>query len=325
MKREQGSSDPNGSSARRTEPARICDYEGSPYRSEFWDEADRGFEDAAERAALDRMLPPTGVRIVEIGAGFGRLADLYRGYDEIILLDYAHSMLIDAHSRIAGANEADTVGTAPKFRFVCADLYRLPFASSALDTVVQIRVLHHVEQVPRALAEVARVLAAGGNYVLEFANKRNLKALLRYALRKQSERPFDHRPHEFVELNWNFHPDYVAQALREAGLEPHQQRAVSHFRHPALKRSIGSQLLARADAAIGGPLARLALAPSQFVRSIKGTGGPRSDRLWRCPKCGAEPLAETAEGVPCTGCGMFWPKIGGIYIFREDAISAAGQ
>lgn len=325
MKREQESTDPNGSSTRRSEPARICDYEGSPYRSVFWDEADRGFEDAAERAALDRMLPPKGTRIVEIGAGFGRLADLYQGYEEIILLDYAHSMLIDAHGRLAGKEGSETVGVTPKFRFVCADLYRLPFASKALDTVVQIRVLHHVEQVPRALAEVARVLAGSGSYVLEFANKRNLKALLRYALRKQEERPFDLRPHEFVELNWNFHPDYVAQALREAGLEPRQHRAVSHFRHAALKRSFGSQFLARADAAIGGPLARLALAPSQFVRSIKGTGGPRNSSLWRCPKCGAEPLTETAAGVPCTACGMFWPKIDGIYIFREDAIPASGR
>ena len=177
------------------DPPRICDYEGSPYRRAFWEDADRRYEDAAERLALRSLLPPDGRRLVEIGAGFGRLIDEYRGYGEIILVDYARSMLADARQRIGdGAT------------YVCADLYRLPFATGALDAAVQIRVLHHVEAVPEAIREVARVLAPGGSYVLEFANKRNLKGIARWVLRRQAENPFDHRPHEFVPLNWNFHP-----------------------------------------------------------------------------------------------------------------------
>nr|HID13463.1 hypothetical protein [Anaerolineae bacterium] len=54
----------------------ICDYEGSAYRTEFWGQG-REYEDAVERIALQRLLPPSGRRIIEIGAGFGRLADLY--------------------------------------------------------------------------------------------------------------------------------------------------------------------------------------------------------------------------------------------------------
>ena len=57
---------------------RICDYEGSDYRERFWEQADRGYEDAAERLAIRRLLPANGRRLAEIGAGFGRLVDEYR-------------------------------------------------------------------------------------------------------------------------------------------------------------------------------------------------------------------------------------------------------
>ncbi len=295
---------------------RICDYEGSPYRRVFWEEADRSYEDATERLALRRLLPPSGRRIVEIGAGFGRLVDEYRGYEEIILLDYARSMLEDARDRLSRA-----FGTrGPRLRFVCADLYRLPFASQSLDTVVQVRVLHHVEQVPRAFAEVSRVLGAGGSYVLEYANKRNLKAIARYAMGRQQERPFDRDPHEFVELNWNFHPEYIYEALVQAGLAPRESMAVSHFRHAQLKARVPATALARADALIGRPLAPLALAPSQFQRAIRATGQATVDSLWRCPACGGEDVVESAKAVHCSSCGRDWPIVDGIHIFREGAV-----
>lgn len=286
---------------------RICDYEGSPYRRVFWEEADRSFEDAAERLALRAMLPPTGDRLVEIGAGFGRLAGEYAGYRQVILLDYARSMLEDARSRLGDS-----------CTYVCADLYRLPFATHALDTVVQIRVLHHVEDVPRAFAEVARILRAGGTYVLEFANKRNLKAALRYYTGGQAENPFRPDPYEFVELNWNFHPAFIEQALTEANLAPRAVRAVSHFRMASLKQRVRPEVLARIDARLGGPLGRLSLAPSTFVRAVHVRGAAPAG-LWRCPKCGTEPLVEAADAVPCPTCGTRWPRRDGIYMFREGA------
>lgn len=284
---------------------RVMDYEGSPYRQEFWEEADRRFEDAAERRVLQAVLPPVGRRVVEIGAGFGRLVDLYEGYDQIILLDYARSMLEDARARLGD-----------RCTYVCADLYHLPFATDSLDTVAQIRVLHHVEDVGAAVGEVARVLCAGGSYVLEFANKRNLKAVLRHASGRQDEDPFDETPWEFVELNWNFHPRYVERALGEAGLTVRERRAMSHFRMASLKRRVSPEVLARADALIGRPLGRAALGPSQLLRAAKLTGGRYRSQLWRCPACGEEPLLDAADEIPCPACGRVWRVENGIHIFR---------
>ena len=63
---------------------RICDYEGSNYRTEFWEGKDRDYEDRVERVALRRLLPASGRRLLEIGAGFGRLTNEYAAFDQVV-------------------------------------------------------------------------------------------------------------------------------------------------------------------------------------------------------------------------------------------------
>ncbi len=238
-----------------TQSSRVIDYEGSQYSTEFWTR-EREYEDRAERIALRAMLPPTGGRLIEIGAGAGRLAGLYLGYGEVVLMDYARSTLLEARRRW---------GHDPRFRFVVADVYRLPFADATFDTVVMVRVIHHLVDVPRALGRVAAALRPGGAFALEFANKRNLKAVLRYALRRQAWSPHAREPIEFVELNFDFHPAWMRERLCQAGFEIRQQRSASFFRLGALKRLFGAKALASIDGIFQGLLAPLALSPSQFV------------------------------------------------------------
>src|SRR5678816_1824639 len=73
--------------------APVIDYEGSPYRRAFWEGQGRAYEDAVERLALQQLLPAYGPRLAELGAGFGRLADLYQGYEQVILFDYSRTLL----------------------------------------------------------------------------------------------------------------------------------------------------------------------------------------------------------------------------------------
>ncbi len=100
----------------------ICDYEGSRYSSEFWTQA-RTYEDAVERIALQALLPPKGKTLIEIGAGFGRLAELYAGYDTVVLMDYAHTQLAQAVERLGtdGASEG-----RPHYVFVQANFTTCP-------------------------------------------------------------------------------------------------------------------------------------------------------------------------------------------------------
>ena len=59
------------------------DYEGSGYRTDFWEGQGREYEDLTERIALRRLLPANGRRIVHLGAGFGRMTGELGGYDQI--------------------------------------------------------------------------------------------------------------------------------------------------------------------------------------------------------------------------------------------------
>lgn len=234
-------------------------YEGSDYQQSFWN-ASRAYEDQAERVALKAMLPPRGRRIVEIGAGAGRLGDLYLGYEEVVLVDYAHTQLQQARARW---------GHDSRFSFVQGDIYNLAFPTGYFDTVVTVRVLHHVKELRAAIQEIARVTARGGYYITEFANKRNAKAVLRYLLRrgKPGENPFSPEPFEFVPLNLDHHPRHVRQELEAAGFVTEAERGVSFFRVPAIKQLVPARVLAGVDGLLQVPAAPARLTPSIFLRN----------------------------------------------------------
>jgi len=162
----------------------VCSYEGSRYSTEFWNTS-RAYEDGAERVAMRAMLPPTGRTLMEIGAGFGRLADLYSGYDTVVLFDYAETQLEQAVARLGQQGPSGK----PKYIYVKADFYKMPFVSGLFDTVTMVRTLHHAVDAPAVLKGVASILAPSGAFVLEFANKHNLKALARYLLGRQDWSP----------------------------------------------------------------------------------------------------------------------------------------
>ena len=86
--------------------------------------------------------------------------------------------------------------------------------------------------------------------MLEYANKRNMKAIARWLLRRQKWNPFDREPYEFVELNFDFHPRWIKSQLEKAGLKIQTQRSVSHFRLGQLKRFIPTRYLVKLDSAV---------------------------------------------------------------------------
>jgi len=300
---------------KQTKPP-ICSYENSPWRTEFW--RGRDYEDLAERIALKKMLPPSGTRLVEIGAGFGRLAEYYLSYERVILLDYARTMLADARERIL--HSPLTTAHSPQFTFVAADLYNLPLADSALDTAVTVRVLHHVSDIPRAFAEIARVVRPQGAYLLEHANKRHIKAILRYWLTHRDPNPFTLEPYEFVKLNFDFHPRYIEKNLRAVNFIPQQKRAVSTFRVSALKRIIPAKILAALDGVLQSPLSNLSISPSLFLRAeSRKPGAPAlNPTLWRDPACGSTDIAESLEALTCRACGRVYPIVEGIIDFKSS-------
>lgn len=300
----------------------ICDYEGSDYQSSFWDKGGREYEDRTEAVALKRILPKGGHLLLELGAGAGRNTLRYVGYDRVVLLDYSRTQLEQAQTRLGNSN---------RYVYVAADVYRLPFVDDLFDAATMIRVLHHMADAPRALQQVKNVIRIDGTFILEFANKFNLKSILRYLLGRQAWSPFTLEPVEFAELNFDFHPKAVRQWLTELGFVIDRILTLSHFRMGLLKRIVPTGILVFFDSLFQWTGAWFQLTPSVFVKAKlarrDGMSSMVSDDVlsyFKCPDCGQGPLADKVSFLECSSCGKRWEVKGGIYDFRKPLDSPIG-
>jgi len=292
----------------------VCNYEGSDYQTSFWDQGGRAYEDRTEAIALKRLLPRSGRLMLELGAGAGRNTPRYAGFNRIVVLDYSRTQLEQAQARL---------GRSDKYIYVAADVYRLPFIENLFDGATMIRVLHHMADAPKALIQVQNVLDSGGTFILEFANKLNLKAILRYLFGRQSWSPFTLEPVEFVELNFDFHPKAVRNWLKELGFSIERTLTLSHFRVGLLKRIIPTGILVFFDSILQWTGAILQYTPSVFVKAKLGTRQSMGEipanvlSFFRCPDCGGSPLVDRTDYLECSNCKKKWEFKDGIYDFRE--------
>lgn len=284
------------------------DKGGASYKTDFWQGQGRDYEDRVERIALERLLQPAqGQRLLELGAGFGRLSDFFTGYQQVILLDYSKTQLQDARTRLGDE----------KYIYVAANIYQLPIAEGICDAATMIRVLHHFVDAPAALAQIRKALSPGALFILEYANKRNLKAMLRHAIGKQEWSPYTEEPIEFYKLHFDFHPSYIQKTLQNLGFETRQRLPVSFFRLGILKRTVPTGILTALDS--GLQKSGMLVTPSIFTQNY--TAGTRptqlSSNLFKCPACSSIELQTQTDKLVCQTCGKHWSTSDGIYDFRE--------
>jgi SAM-dependent methyltransferase len=289
----------------------VCDYEGSDYQTRFWEKGGREYEDRCEAIALKRLLPKSGKLMLELGAGAGRNTPRYHGFERVILLDYSRTQLNQAQERLGRSN---------RYIYVAADIYRLPFVDGLFDAATMIRTLHHMADAPAALQQVGNVLQPGAAFILEYANKFNLKAILRYALHRQDWSPYTPEQVEFAPLNFDFHPRAIRGWLADIGLRIERILTVSHFRVGFIKRNVPASILAGLDSIFQwtGPL--LQVSPSVFLRARMVGNKPTATAgvIFKCPECGHAPLEEKNNQLVCSGCNRKWAIRDGIYDFREE-------
>jgi demethylmenaquinone methyltransferase/2-methoxy-6-polyprenyl-1,4-benzoquinol methylase len=97
-------------------------------------------------------LPPDGL-LLDAGGGTGRVAEALRSIvREVVVTDLSRGML--RHAADKGLATA------------CAPVEHLPFASSAIDRIIMVDVLHHVFDQQQTVNELWRVLAPGGKIVI---------------------------------------------------------------------------------------------------------------------------------------------------------------
>ncbi len=120
--------------------------------------------DATVEAALRDLLGAPLGRVLDVGTGTGRMAELFEPTaDTVVALDNSPEMLRLARARLQHL--------APgRVELVQGDFAELPFADAAFDTVLFHQVLHYAQSPEAVLAEAARVTRPGGRVaIVDFA------------------------------------------------------------------------------------------------------------------------------------------------------------
>lgn len=235
----------------------VADYNGYDYKKIFWEDADRKYEDLADRMAIRKLLPKHIDNFVDIAGGYGRLADEY--------IPRAKSATVFDYSKSELAQAKELYGD--KLHTKAGDIYDLPFSNGSFDALMMIRATHHFKDMQAVSDQLYRILKPGGVAVVEVANKRTLPKMFRYWFKKSEINPFSHDVAHLKDLNsdgfYNYHPKYIEKIFKQSGFEIEKVLSVSNFRSAKLKKIFGTKILTGME-----NVAQSALAPVRFAPSI---------------------------------------------------------
>ena len=126
-----------------------------------WDSLrEESFGNRFHLEAFWALLPRRWV-VADIGTGTGYLlVTLARYFSRVVGVDPVDTMLEAARQRV----EELRLGNRVELRQ--GDLSRLPISGATVDLAVAVLVLHHVASPPSALAELYRILRAGGTFLV---------------------------------------------------------------------------------------------------------------------------------------------------------------
>ncbi|MBR3323343.1 methyltransferase domain-containing protein [Candidatus Saccharibacteria bacterium] len=241
----------------------VSDYNGYDYKKIFWEDADREYEDQADRLAIRRLLPEKMDKFVDIAGGYGRLAKEYLGRAKsATIFDYSKTELKQAKEEFG-----DKISTK------AGDIYNIPFKDNTFDALMMIRATHHFNNMPKVIAELYRILKPGGIAVIEVANKRTLPKMFRYWFRGSDVNPFDKKPSNLKGLNkdgfYNYHPAYIEEVFENAGFEIEEVLSVSNFRSTTLKKIFTPSFLMKLEKPTQKLFAAVKFAPSIYYKLKK--------------------------------------------------------
>jgi SAM-dependent methyltransferase len=126
--------------------------------AQWWQD---GFTEGADAEYEEQILPMAAAyldgfeRVLDVGTGEGQIARVAArvGASTVIGIDPTRAQVIAARERAGGPAYARAAAA------------QLPFPDGSFDAVVACLVFEHIESVDEALAEVGRVLQAGGRFL----------------------------------------------------------------------------------------------------------------------------------------------------------------
>lgn len=241
----------------------------------------REYEDLAERIALKKFLSlvkkigtgETKFRVLDIGAGYGRLADVYLPIsEEITFLEPSARLLNLAEKRLREFRGRT------KINFLPATIEKIQLPQNFYDLVLAIRVIHHLENPIILFKKAFLSLKPGGFFVLEFANKNNFKLFVRALWNRDARRELrlsrvDRRSSESIKKGaipfYNYHPLWIEKSLIQNGYQIKKILSVSNFRHQLLKKIFPLFVLAWLESISQVLFSPFSFAPSIFILSRK--------------------------------------------------------
>ncbi len=270
------------------------DYENYDYR-EFWEEDKRAYEDASERLALGKLfksIKKSGT-IIDIGCGYGRLFNEYRDYDTVIMMDYSLNNLKNTKKTVLDFLKQDSAQFG-KVHFVAADAQNLPFKNDIIDAAISVRIVHHLTSPEKFISETGRILKNNGLFVLEFANKRNLKNILKFLFGKLKQSPFSREPYMIGETIQDNHPSVIIDSFKKSSFKINKIISVSNLRVGFLKRKLKPGNLLKLENIFQGLFSLLMTGPSIFIKTFKNNNKSMAEveiipknfmEMLLCPEC----------------------------------------
>lgn len=246
-------------------------YDNYNYTS-FW--IGREYEHKSEVVALRAFLHKIHKikTILDVGGGYGRLVPNY-------LFRARKAILSDPSSKLLKIAR-ETFKGEKKLNFIHATLSTLPskIRRHTIDVVVMVRVVHHISNLDVAFEDIGKLLKPHGYLIVEYANKRHLKATIKEMLGGNFMFPFDVEPVDIrSEINkkdktipfLNYHPDTIDALLEKHGYQIIEKRSVSNIRSTFLKSVLPVDFLVTLDRFTQRLFAGIAFGPSVFVLARK--------------------------------------------------------
>lgn len=287
---------------------RYRSYEGVEYK-EYWSvDKKKQNLDMLEHDFVRALLPASGQRILDLGCGFGRLADCYLDrFHQAVLLDGSMTLLRQAQEK-----------NGEKAIYVAADANHLPFRHSSFDCVLLFRVFHHIPDSQRILSDIKRLLCYKGTFVFDYCNKASPRQLVRWILRLRRDNPLSFAPAGIDTRFISHHPQYVYSLLQQNG-------------YSGLRR-LGTGIIDKFPDPFGIllPMARWLAPISGFTNtaswincSVKKLSGEEVEeiadieKIFICPSCHGN-LIHGPEAYICAACRSSYPIKHGIIDFRME-------
>jgi ubiquinone/menaquinone biosynthesis C-methylase UbiE len=292
-----------------TKPSQL--YEGIEYK-DFWVEKSRVRLDELEHSIIRNLLPASGRRIIDIGCGFGRLADCYLDrFEQVVMLDGSMTLLRQGRESFG-----------ERATYIAADANHLPFRGSSFDCALMMRVFHHLPNSQLVSDGVNRILGKGGYFVFNYSNKLSARQLARKFVHLSKENPFSLEPMLSGKTLIQHHPTYVHRVLLQSGFSQMKYLGVGVLDKVPGKigQFEGWKVLGRAFA----PFFGVVKVTPWVICKTRTTGGDALeegksvDDLLVCPSC-YDSVMRSSDAYLCKSCGQSYPIVDGIPDFRVGA------